>query len=204
MFAFFTFKGSNCWFFDADGSYFFIYQPTDNEVDLITTVRNIEKYYKPTYGPVQYIGPSGQRVVTKNKVRIGSMYFMLLEKIGDTWSALSSGKLQHHGILSKINKGDRHLQPTRAQPVRGAGEAETRILASYVGKKAVAEIFDRNNNPTIQKEIVKNILNAADPFNIPKLIDREAFKYGGAKPIQLVNHIAACQGWKFVYNKEKV
>lgn len=181
----------------------YIYQPTDNEVELIDTVKEIEKYYKPLYGSVSYVGTSGKQVITKNKVRIGSMYFMLLEKIGDTWSALSSGKLQHFGVLSKLNKADRNHQPTRTNPVRGAGEAETRILSAYVGKKATAEIFDRNNNPGTHKEIVMRILTAPNPALIDNIVDRTQIPFGGAKPLQLVSHIASCQGWKFVYSKEK-
>lgn len=180
----------------------YLYQPTDNEVELIDTVKEIEKHYKPVYGPVSYIGNSGKLVPTVNNVRVGSMYFMLLEKIGDTWSALSSGRLQHFGVLSKLNKTDRNFQPTRTNPVRGAGEAETRIIISYVGKKAIAEIFDRNNNPTTHKEIVKNILTAENPFEIDKLLNRDKMPYGGAKPLQLTNHLSVTMGWRFKYTKE--
>lgn len=181
----------------------YLYLPTDNELESVQIVSNIQKHYKPIYGPVSYIGNSGKRVTTKNNIRIGSVYIMLLEKIGDAWSAVSSGKLQAFGILSQLTKQDKFSQPTRNQAVKAVGETEGRILVSYAGQRTVAEIMDRNNNPTTHKSIVWSILTAPNPSNIANLIDRNVIPYGGAKPIQLVSHIAQCGGWKYAYYSKK-
>lgn len=181
----------------------YLYLPTDNEPESMDIVRQLQKYYRPTYGPVSYVGNSGRRVVTKKPVRISSMYIMLLEKIGDAWSAVPSGKLQAFGILSQITKSDKFSQPVRNQAVKAIGETEGRILVSYGGQMLVAELMDRNNNPTTHKEMVMNLINAPIPTNIPSLVDRVKIPYGGAKPIQLVAHIAMCGGWKHVYHSKK-
>jgi len=179
-----------------------LYMPTDNQPESADAVKQIENsVYRPVYGPVSYIGNSGNRVVTKNNVRIASMYFILLEKIGDDWSSVSSCKLSHFGVLSQLTKGDKFSKPVRNQAVRGAGEAEVRIFSSYVGEKFTTEMMDRNNNPKTHKEIIKRIVSSDTPSNIDKLIDRTKIPYGGSKPIALMKHLASVGGFEFRYKK---
>lgn len=184
-----------------DGIY--LYLPTDNEPESSDIVKQLEKHYKPTYGPVTYTGVSGNRVTTKAPIRISSTYIMLLEKIGDDWAAVSSGKLQHFGILSQLTKSDKYSQPTRNQAVRAIGETEARIFISYCGQKLVTEIMDRNNNPLTHKHIVWNILDNKYPTNIGYIVDRKNVKLGGSKPLQLVNHITETGGFRFSYNNRR-
>lgn len=181
----------------------FLYIPTDNAPEPVEIIKQLEKHYKPIYSPVSYVGNSGLLITTKNNVRVGSLYVMLLEKIADAWSAVSSGKLQHFGILSQLTKADKFSQPTRNQAVKAIGEAEGRILVAYTGQKLIAEIMDRNNNPQTHKGIVMGILTADNPTNILKLVDRTKNPYGGAKPLQLVNHLTLCAGWKYSYYSKK-
>lgn len=180
-------------------THIYLYMPTDNDPEMIDMVEKLQKHYRPTYGPVTYVGNSGKTVKTFENVRIASVYVMLLEKIGDAWSAVSSGKLQAFGILSQLTKADKNSQPTRNQAVKAVGETEGRILSSYAGPRFVAEVMDRNNNPITHKEMVWGILNAVNPSNIPNLVDRNVIPYGGAKPIQLVAHVAQCGGWQYKY-----
>lgn len=176
-----------------------LYIPTDNQPESEVIIQQLEKHYKPTYGPVSYVGNSGKRVITKKPVRIGSVYMILLEKTGDDWSAVSSGKLQHFGVLSQITKQDKYSKPTRNQAVRGTGEAEVRILSSYVGSEFVAELMDRNNSPQTHKLLINGIMSSDTPTNIDNLINRAEHPFGGAKPMQLIAHIAQCGGFKFKY-----
>ena len=182
-----------------DGVY--LYCPPETTVDYATVVKELEKHYKPTYGPVTYKGYSGRTVTTKEPVRIGSVYMMLLEKTGDDWAAVSSGKLQHFGILSQITRSDKYSSPTRNQPVRAWGESEGRIIASYAGEKAIAELMDRNNNPHTHKQIVSSILSADKPTNIEHVVDRSKLHYGGSKPLIIAKHVLECAGIRFVYHK---
>lgn len=179
-----------------DGVY--LYFPPDNDPESEQIITDLEKHYRPTYGPVSYIGYNGQRVITKNPVRIGSVYMILLEKIADDWTAVSSGKLQHFGVLSQVTNTDKFSQPTRTQAIRAWGESEVRIGVSYVGPYFVADMLDRNNNPATHREILANLLSAEQPTNVAQLVDRNKIPMGGSKSLQLVKHIAEVGGWKFI------
>lgn len=184
-------------------THIYLYMPPENEPELVDIILHLEAQYAPTYGKVSYIGDSGNKVTTMDNVRIGSVYIILLEKTGDDWSSVSSGKLQHFGIISQLTKNDKYSQPTRMQPVRAIGESEARIFVSYCGQKAMAEIMDRNNTPATHREIVKNILEAPVPTNIDRVIDRKKIPLGGSKPINIINHTLMCSGMKFVFNSTK-
>jgi hypothetical protein len=177
----------------------YIWKPTNCPRESSDIVRMLEASYPSTYGPVTYVGNSGRRVTTKVPVRIGSVYIILLEKTADDWSAVSSGKTQHYGVLAQVGNQDKYAQPYRSQPIRAFGEAEIRIAASYAGQRVTAEIMDRNNNPESHKSIVYSILEAPEPTNIYNAVDRSKIPYGGSRPLQLVKHILACYGVRFVY-----
>lgn len=177
-----------------------VYFPPDNPVENIPMVQQLENsIYKPLYGPVTYRGNSGRQVTTKSNVRIASMYFVLLEKTGDDWAAVSSSKLSHFGVPSQLTKADKNTNPARMQAVRGSGEAEVRIFSSYVGERFTAELMDRNNSPKTHKELVRNLIKSPIPTNIKILIDRQKIPFGGSKPLSLVKHIALVGGWAFEY-----
>ena len=75
-----------------------------------------------------------------------------------------------------------------------------RILVSYIGDEFVSEMMDRNNNPATHKQIIENLLSAEKPTNIDNLVDRSVHPFGGAKPVQLVNHILQVSGVEFQYS----
>lgn len=181
----------------------YLYIPTDNPISTQDAVVQLEQHYPQTYGPVSYIGNSGNMVTTEENVRIASVYIIMLEKIADTWSAVSSSKLQHFGVISQLTRNDKYSKPARNKAVRGTGEAEVRILISYIGSEHVAEIMDRNNNPSTHKLIVQNLLAAKRPTNVPNLVDRRKHPFGGNKPIQLMKHILQVSGVKFAYSPHK-
>lgn len=174
----------------------YLYIPPENETENIEVVKQLEQYVQPTYGPVTYIGDSGKKVTTKENIRIGSMYYILLEKTGDDWTAVSSAKLQNYGVLSQITNADKYSQPTRQQAIRAFGESELRILRSYTGAIATAEIIDRNNNPDTHYAVLESILLAENPARIDVAVDRKKIPYGGSKPLKLFKHYAFCGGWR--------
>lgn len=182
-----------------DGIY--LYMPPDNEKEIRGIVKELEEKFPQTYGPVTYIGNSGKQITTKHPVRIGSLYIMLLEKTGDDWTAVSSGMLQHFGVLAPIPKSMRHAKPSRTQAIRAIGETEARIYASYVGPEITVDILDRNNSVTSHEAVVDSILRAPYPTNIPNAIDRKTVPLGNSRPLQIVKHIGQCAGWEFVYRK---
>ena len=177
----------------------YLYYPPDNEAEGMQIVSQIQAEFAPTYGPVTYTGYSGKQCTTVNNVRIGSMYIMLLEKTGDDWTAVSSGKWQNFGVLAQINNRDKYTQPTRNQSIRFDGETENRILTAYDGPLTAAEMLDRNNNMLSHRQMNDAILTAQYPTNIENAVDRSVNPLGNARPLQLVKHYALCGGWMYDY-----
>lgn len=177
----------------------YLWTPPDSPVDSVEMVMQLEEEFPSCYGPITYVGRSGRKVTTKNSARIAPCYFMLLEKTGDDWTGVSSGKTQHYGVLAQVTNADKYSQPTRMQAIRALGEAEVRIYVSYAGVRITADLMDRNNNPRTHEAMVYALLRADRPTDIYCAVDREEIPLGGAKPQQLVNHIAECAGWEFAY-----
>lgn len=180
----------------------YTYLPVNNPKSNMDIVQELEAKFDPTYDKVSYVGNSGKKVVTKSKVRIAPMYIMALDKIADDWSAVSSGRLQHFGILSPIIKSEKFALPFRNSPVRSIGETESRIYVGYCGEEAMAEMMDRSNNPLTQRNMTWNILNADKPTKINNVVDRNLVPLGGSKPIQLVKHMLTASGFTPVYEPE--
>ncbi len=178
--------------------------PIETDKNTKEVVIELEKQIKPLRGPVTYRGDSGKLVTTKTPVRIAPIYMMLLEKITDNYSSVSTGKLQVTGVLAGLNKTDRHRNPYRNTPVKWLGETENRLMGSYCDAEVIAEIIDRSNSSITQENMVRTILEADQPTNIDVLIDREVIEYGGSKPIQLVRHMANCAGFDIVYEPEEM
>lgn len=180
-----------------DGIYLF--HPSNNDPELPDVVDEIQNNFMPHMSRITYRGNSGKVVTTREKFLIGEIYFILLEKTGDDWTSVSSGKLQNFGILSHINNQDKHASPWRQQAIRAWGETETAIGVSYMGTPVMAEIMDRNNNINAHRQGIYTILRADNPSNIDVLIDRDKIPLGSAKPLELVKHLALCNGWEFIH-----
>lgn len=181
----------------------YLFAPQDYMPDYFDAAKLIEQYIKPTYGPVQYRGFSGKLVTTKRKVRIAPITVFLLEKTASDWSAVASPRIQAHGFWAQVSKSDKYHETGKRQPVRGFGETEFRITAAYCGAQAVAEIADRNNNPVTHRAINMAILEANNPSDIKKIIDRNKFPYGNHKGIQALKHVFNCVGMDVAYVREE-
>lgn len=177
----------------------FIFLPTDNDPESEQIVQDLRKFYMPTYGPVWYTGNSGKQRKTKVPVMIAEMYVMLLEKIGDDWTAVASGKTQHFAVLSQMTNATKYLQPTRNSPVRTDGEAEKRIFVSYCGWELASERHDRNNNPATHKEVTYSILTAERPTDIQCAVNRKKNPLGQDRPLVMVKHMLQTGGTKVTY-----
>lgn len=183
-----------------DGIYLWV--PTDNEREPMDVIKNVQKHYPPTLGPIKYRGMSGNIVETHSDVLIGSMYIMLLEKTGRNWQGVSSSKLSHFGVPAKLTNADRNSSPGRSQPIR-FGESEGRLFVSMVGGKATSELFDRTNNPVVRKMIQERILRSDKPMAMREAVDRTKYPTGHGRILSLIRHIGECAGWRFVRGKGK-
>lgn len=184
---------------------FYLHIPSDAQKENWQIMQELQndELFRPHLGPITYIGTSGKKVKTLENIRIGSMYFILLEKIADDWSSVHSAKLQVHGVISQLTKHDKYSKPTRLQGVRGSGEAEVRILASYIGGYFVADSADRNNNPKTHRVITNAIMSSKTPTNIENAVDRNIHPFTNNKPLMHIKHLLACTGIKFDYEPYK-
>lgn len=144
--------------------------------------------YKPDLNSVRFkIGD--REYVTKSPVMIAPSYTLLLSKTADKFSSTSSSKLNHYSIPISISAANRNFLPYRDSPTRILSETEQRLITSYVGREAIAEIKDRANSVGTHKSIYKSILEADKPTNIDNLIDRKVQPYGGDAALEFINNI---------------
>lgn len=180
----------------------YIYFPPDNPKSAFEVAKELKEKKMVPKSTITYVDGSGNRVTTKQPVRITPYYMLLLEKIADSWSSVSSANLQHFGVLSPINRSEKYSYPWKNSPAKTLGETEGRLVAAYCAEEAIAEHMDRNNSPITHREVVKSIMNATSPTNINNAVDRDKIPYGAAKPLQIVSHQLACYGIEYVYEPE--
>lgn len=181
----------------------YLWLPTDTPVKYSDVIRDLKNRYPAVNGPITFRGQSGRQVTTVNPIIIGSLYILLLEKMGNTWAAVSSSKLQHFGIPAKLTNADRYSTPVRNQPVRILGESEVRLFVATVGGEITADILDQSNNPEAHRNVVTNILTAEQPSNMERCIDRRKVPVGQGRPLAYVNHVLECAGTRFVNGRDK-
>lgn len=179
----------------------YLWVPNDNEPEIADIIKQLNEHYPPVFTPVQYRDTGGNWVRTVTPILIGSMYIILLEKTGQNWQAVSTSKLNHIGIPSKINNVDRNLVPVRTNPVR-FGESENRLFLATLGGRATASLLDSSNNPQIRKQIAESILRANKPADIDQVYDRDRYPLGSGRTQSLVKHLSHCAGFKYKYSNE--
>lgn len=184
-----------------DGIYILV--KPDNPVNYIEVILKLRKDYPPCHGPVIYRDMSGELVETVKPVLIGTMYIMLLEKIGNTWQATSSSRRQQYGIPAKLSKSTKYLKPVRDQAQRFSGESESRLLADTAGGRATAELLDRTNNLDAHRMICEKKLTADKPFAIENIVDRNLIPLGRGRIWKWCKHVLACCGIKIINESHK-
>lgn len=182
---------------DQINTYVKIFLPINHNKSLHQISTDIEKVVKPTYGKVIFNDPeTGKEYISDKKIRIGSLYFILLNKIADDGSSVAIAKQQHFGVLTSSTKHDKYSNAWRNSPVRTDGESEVRIKLGYAGEELEAETMDLSNSSMSQREIYNNILTAEKPSNIERIIDRSKFPLGTSKPLQIIQHSLMCAGFR--------
>lgn len=171
---------------------------TNNTRDLIQMTKRLRANFPLTYGPVTYRTAKGNMVKTVNRVLIGKMYMILLDKIGAYPAAVSSAKTQHFGIPAKVTNLDKYASPNRNQPTRIWGETEVRLASTYCSPYFIAETIDRSNNPTKHKHICRSIILSENPMDIMNAVDSSVVSNNGGRIAAYARHMISCGGAKFV------
>lgn len=165
----------------------FVYLPTDNPVTYMDVVKLLKKYYPACNDTLTMVDHTGATIETKDKAVIGEVYYIMLDKIANDYSAVSSAKLQHFGLPSKLSRTKKFSEPIKSSPVR-FGESEYRLFASIAGGKEIAELADRSTNPEVHEEILNNLLTASTPTNVDCLVDRRYFPVGEGYINRVLTH----------------
>lgn len=173
-----------------------IFYPPDNENNITDVIQKFETTrYKPHLGKVSYVDGMGRRVTTIEDIRMGELYMMFLEKIANTYSAVSSSKVNNFGFPVKGTNLDKVKYPHSLTPGKLLAETENRINVSYLGYKAVAEMMDLALNPNAHKALYRKMLESEVPFTNRFSINRDDIPYGDTKSLQILKHIFAAAGF---------
>lgn len=179
-----------------------LYLPPETTPNMAVTLNRLHQIYKPDYQSVTYRDRQGNLVRSKDDMAISDVYMMLLEKIGDDRSASSSVRFQVFGVPASASKHDRFTSATRWQNGKIHGESEARIFNAITRPSIQPEIMDRNNNPKTAEICYRNHLQAENPSQIEKLIDRSKYPFNMTMPIQNLDHFTVISGYRFVYRDD--
>lgn len=148
--------------------------------------------------PVTYTDLSGRTFKTVKPILYGSMYILVLEKIGDDWGATSVPKRQHHGMPSKLTDHDKHLLPWRSQAFKIFGESEVRLLLGTLNPSFVSSLLTLSNSPEMSMEFAKAILQARKPTAMTTAVDYRKHAEKPGRSLQYFNHILAMSGVRVI------
>jgi len=163
-----------------------IWAPFNQKKEVVQIIRELSEKYPPCHDVITYVDLEGNKQVTKEKILIGPLYFMLLEKTNTPFAATSSTRYQHHGALATITGNERNFLPARNNPVKVTSESEVRHHVSNVGSDALAELLEQTNSPDSHRAICEAIYNTPTPTNIDRVIDRSEVPRGTSKANQYI------------------
>lgn len=183
---------------------FGMFKPVWQDVPPWKMVQDAEKsQFRPTYDVITCEDEDGVKYTSLAPVRIGEVYYGLLEKTGDDWAACSSPRFNIMQVIAQLTKADKYTNPARQQSARGPGEAENRIFAANCTGRWVAELSDRATSKQTHTEMIWNLYDAENPSNVKSLVNRDNVPFGKARPNALTNHLLNAMGIGFGYVSEE-
>lgn len=178
----------------------YLYYPPDNEKNITDVISSVEQTeLKPHLGKVTYTDGFGRRVTTDENVRIGQLYFLVLEKIANTYSGVSSAKVNNFGFPVKGTNLDKFRYPHSLTPTKTLSETEMRIITSFADPDMAAELIDLALNPASHKMLIKHTLESDKAFDTNFDIDRQTNEYGKTKSLAILRHMFTAAGFDYEY-----
>ena len=150
--------------------------------------------------PFEYNGEIRQ----SEPMLIAPLYIILLNKTADNFLSTASAKLNHFNVPCSISKADKAVTPWRDSPTKTWSEVETRIMASYGSRKAIAEFMNRASDINTHRHLYTNLLTSSKPTSIKNIINRNIVPYGGEAALKLINTIFNCSGITTEYVEEEL
>lgn len=171
-----------------------IVMPSNTKDMGVEQVNRLEQWCRLDYGPIEYTDLAGKRRTTYEDIIVGSMYIVMLEKIGDDWSTSSVSTNTHFGLPSKINYIDKHSSPVRNQAVRILGESEVRIMLAFMDPVEVKKLLILSSNPTVLRETVEKILNYDGNAGAIDSLGIELNARNENRAVQYIKQVLYCYG----------
>ncbi len=167
-------------------------------IEVVTSLQNSE--FKTTATSID-MELNGVRVKSEEPVLVGTMYIMLLSKIADSGLVCNTPKLNHFGVPISSSKIAKQRLPWHNNATKILSETETRLFASYLRPDALIELRDRSVSLTSQRLLYKGILEADNPSNIDRIINREEHPYGDDEILKIVRKVFNASGVDLVTEK---
>lgn len=140
--------------------------------------------------------------ITKEKILIAPLYIILHSKTAEMYLSVSGAKVNHFGLPIVVSNNTRDYLPFRSSPTKILSETETRLYLGYGGREAIAELKDRANSIPTHKAVYRNILDADQPTNIDRVVDRNKNPFGEDAALELLNNIFNAAGIEIVYEDD--
>lgn len=171
--------------------------PTDNNIGMVA-IDKLDEFDPLRYGPVKYVDEAGNVHITVEKVIISSIYMLALEKLGHDWSAVSTSKRQHFGLLAKPSTSGRFSIPCSEKPRKFFGEPEVKLLIYACGPEIAGRLINRPSDPIATNALINSILTADKPMAMQEAVDYSVIKPNGNRATKFMANIHACDGQEFV------
>jgi len=190
-----------------------VIEAVEKEVYVYYTVEDEKKAYEvsldildsefaPVYDSVTY-KKNNRTHKTKSPVLIAPVYMMLLNKIGNDLLTCPSAKVNTFMLPISPSREEKDKSPHNNNPVKFTGETEIRIMASYAGREATAEIKSRGADIKTHKAVYKSILDADKPTDIKMCVDRRKYPYGKEMALQILDTIYNSVGMGLKFEEDK-
>lgn len=158
--------------------------------------------YKPLHDRVWVTNHNGDRVLTKEKIRIAPCLTIVLERDGRELTATSTMTQQVGGLASILGANVAKSKPISTNNCAFIGVDES-IQQEPIAPDVTAEMVDLNSSPKTHAVVTRTLLESSNPSNVDKLVDRTVYPYGQNQKIQMVKHILASVGDSLHYMPEK-
>ena len=165
---------------------------------MIEILKELTEKYPPCRDKMYLTNNDGEVVETSSPSEIGTLCLLLLERTGDTFSAVNSGCRQHHGIATKASKKDRDSFPVKISATRFPGEADTKSVQSALNNEGIPEMIDRSLNPISHRLLCRSLIRSEDPSNIVDAVPRDVFPRKGNRVTAIRDNYMFVGGMRLV------
>jgi len=136
--------------------------------------------------------------VTVLPMAMDSLYILMLYKIGNTWLAVNSNRINPTGMPISASKPVKDRMSYSEVPVKFVSEPDGVYGITYCSPEYYAEVRDRTLAPKTAKHIYYQLLTHETPSNIDKILDRDEIPLGGDLPLNAFKAITKNFGEELV------